>query len=140
MSLFVIGILMTSVTQSSAQTALTSVSYGNAKDTVTNTATKVLYTKVTGYKETVTIVVTLVKISGTLGGTLKPVVSSDGTNWYDATGFTSADSTFTVTDAATQGKAYQCKRGYQYYGVQWTGIGTMAGSFTATLIARKPTD
>ncbi len=129
-----------SVIQSSAQAVLISASYGNAKDTVVNTGSKVLYTKISGYKETITIIVSLTRISGTLGGTLKPVISSDGVNWYDATGFTTSDSAYTVTNVASQGKAYQCKRGYQYYGVQWTGSGTMSGSFTGVLLARKPTD
>ncbi|MES2004337.1 MAG: hypothetical protein V4450_07435 [Bacteroidota bacterium] len=123
-----------------AQVDLTSVAYGNTKDTVTNTATKVLYAKVTGFKETVTIIASLTKISGTLGGTLKLVVSHNGTTWYDASGYSASDTAFTVTDVTAQGKAFQCKKGFQYYGVQWTGTGTMSGSFTAVLLARKSTD
>ena len=84
--------------------------------------------------------VNITKISGTLGGTLIPVASNDGVNFYDITGFTTQDAAFTVTDVVSQGKAYQCKLGYQYYGVRWTGTGTMSGSFTATLIARKPNE
>lgn len=123
-----------------AQVDLTSVAYGNTKDTVTNTGTKILYAKVTGFKETITIIVDVTKISGTLAGSLKPVVSKNGTTWYDATGYTTSDTTLTVTDVAAQGKAYQCRKGYQYYGVQWTGSGTMSGSFIATLLARKQSD
>ena len=125
---------------SQAQVALVSPTYGNTIDTVTNTAAKVLYKKVVGNKATITITVNITKISGTLGGTLIPIGSNDGVNFYDITGYTSADAALTVTDVVSQGKAYQCKLGYQYYGVRWTGTGTMSGSFTATLLARGSTD
>lgn len=123
-----------------AQVSLISPTYGNAKDTVTNTASKVLWVKVTGYKETITATINITKISGTLAGTLIPIVSNDGVNFYNGTGAALSDSAITVTDVASQGKAFQFKRGYQYYGVQWTGSGTMSGSFTGKLLARKSTD
>lgn len=125
---------------SQAQVSLISPTYGNTKDTVTNTAAKVLWLKVIGYKESITATVNITKISGTLAGTLIPIVSNDGVNFYNGTGYTLSDSAITVTDVAAQGKAFQFKRGYQYYGVQWTGSGTMSGSFTGKLLARKSTD
>lgn len=126
--------------ESQAQVALISPTYGNTIDTVSNTASKILYKKVIGNKATITITVNITKISGVLAGTLIPVASNDGINFYDITGYTTADAAFTVTDVASQGKAYQCKLGYQYYGVRWTGSGTMSGSITATLLARGNTD
>lgn len=123
-----------------AQTDMITASYGNTLDTVSNTGTKVLYAKVKGYKETITAIVTLTRISGTLGGTLKPVVSSDGVTWYDATGATASDTAYTVTNSASQGKQFTFKRGFVYYGLQWTGTGTMSGSFSGQLLARKPNE
>ena len=135
--LFAIGLLMAAV-QTKAQIALVSPTYGNTIDTVTNTASKVLWKQVNGYKETVTITVKVTSISGTLGGTIVPIASNDGTNFYDIS--TVSKDTFTVANTASQGKAYYLQRGYKYYGVKWTGTGTMSGSFTGTLLARKTTE
>lgn len=130
--------LSTVAVKSKAQIALVSPTYDNTKDTVTNTASKVLWKQVNGYKETVTIAVNVTSISGTLGGTIVPIASNDGTNFYDIS--TVSKDTFTVTNTATQGKAYYLQRGYKYYGVKWTGTGTMSGSFTGTLLARKTSE
>lgn len=102
-------------------------------DTVSNTGVRVLQTQLTGNKATVTIQVDVTKISGTLGGTLIPVGSNDGVKWYAA-----GSGTFTVTDVASQGVNFSPPLGFGYYGVQWTGTGTMSGSFKATLLARTP--
>lgn len=116
------------------------ISPGNSlsKDTVTNTGVKTLVKQVTGFKETVVIVANLTKISGTLGGKLVPIASLDGTTYIDVS--LVAKDTLTVADAASQSKGYAMPRGYQYYGVQWTGTGTMSGSFTGKLLTRKTTD
>lgn len=113
------------------------ISTGNslARDTVTNTAAKNLVTILKGYKATVGIQVDVTKISGTLAGTLIPVCSNDGVNYYAA-----GAGTFTVTDVASQGVLFAPPLGYVYYGVRWTGTGTMSGSFVAKLVARKTTD
>ena len=136
--LLVIGTLMTHETK--AQYALISPTYGNPLDTVTNTGSKVLWKKITGDKTTVTVTVNITSISGTLGGTVIPIVSNDGVNFYNGTANTISDSAYTVTNTASQGKAYTMKRGFQYYGVQWTGTGTMVGSFSGTIVARKPNE
>jgi uncharacterized membrane protein YfcA len=130
--------LSTVAVKSKAQIALVSPTYGNTNDTVTNTASKVLWKQVNGYKETVTIAVNVTSISGTLGGTIVPIASNDGTNFYDIS--TATKDTFTVANTTSQGKAYYLQRGYKYYGVKWTGTGTMSGSFTGTLLARKTTE
>jgi len=100
-------------------------------DTVTNAGVRVLSKVVPGNKATITIQVNVTKISGTLGGTIIPVASNDGVKWYAA-----GSGTFTVTDVASQGVNFSPPLGFAYYGVQWTGTGTMAGSFNASLLAR----
>lgn len=119
-----------------AQTiSLISTSNGLARDTVTNTGVKRLTTVLKGYRATIGIQVDITKTSGTLGGTLIPVASNDGVTWYAA-----GSGTLTVTDVASQGILFAPPLGYAYYGVQWTGTGTMAGSFVAKLVARRTTD
>lgn len=130
--------LLTATVKTKAQIALVSPVYGNTIDTVTNAASKVIWKQVNGYKETVTVTVNVKSISGTLGGTVVPIASNDGTNFYDISQATS--DTFTVANTSTQGKAYSLRRGFKYYGVKWTGTGTMSGSFTGTLLARKTTE
>lgn len=124
--------------QTQAQTSLISPGNGSGLDTVTNTGVKTLWVKITGYRETVTATINVTKISGTLGGTMIPIASNDGVNFYDVSQ-RSAD-TVTVANVTAQGKNYSYPRGYQYYGVQWTGTGTMSGSFNGKLIARKTSD
>jgi len=132
-----IGIMAVFIPEkSAAQTiSLVSASNGLARDTVTNTGVKRLTTVLKGYKATIGIQVDITKISGTLGGTLIPVASNDGVTWYAA-----GSGSLTVTDVAAQGILFAPPLGYAYYGVQWTGTGTMAGSFVAKLVARKTTD
>lgn len=138
-SFLVLAVILSTVSlESKAQIALVSPTYGNSIDTVTNTANKVLWKQVNGYKETVTITVNVKSISGTLGGTIVPIASNDGTNFYDIS--QASSDTFTVANTSTQGKAYSLRRGFKYYGVKWTGTGTMSGSFTGTILARKTTE
>ena len=122
---------------SQAQTSLTGAN-SLSIDTVTNTATKTMTGKVSGYQGTVTIQVDVTKISGTLAGTLTPIASNDGTTFYSVASRTSRDTAVTVTDVSAQGYNFSMPGGYLYYGVKWAGSGTMSGSFKATLIARKP--
>lgn len=114
-----------------AQTSLLGAN-GLTRDTVTNTATKILANRPPVYTMAITIQVDITKISGTLGGTLTPVVSNDGTTYYSVSSTTSRDTAYTVPDASG-GYAYNMPLGWRYYGVRWTGSGTMAGSFTAKL-------
>jgi hypothetical protein len=136
--LFIAFAICIPASKTQAQVNLISPTYGLAKDTVTNTATKVLWKQVTGFKETIVVVTSLTKISGTLGGKVVPIASLDGTTFIDVS--SASKDTLTVADAASQVKGYVMPKGYQYYGVQWTGTGTMSGSFTGKLLARKPTD
>lgn len=129
-----VALIIPSVTN--AQTlSLVSTNNSLTIDTTTNAGVRVLAKVVPGNKATVTIQVDVTKISGTLGGTIIPVASNDGVKWY-----ANGTASFTVTDVASQGVNFASfPLGWAYYGVQWTGTGTMSGSFKATLLARTPT-
>ena len=114
-----------------AQTSLVGAN-GLTKDTVTNTATKMLAGRPGAYVTSVTIQVDLTKISGTLGGTLTPIVSNDGVSYYSVASRVTRDTAYNVPDASG-GYAYNLPLGWRYYGVKWAGTGTMSGSFTAKL-------
>lgn len=104
-------------------------SQSNSKvlDTVTDAGTRVLYVAVIGKPSTVRIDYTCTKISGTVGGLITPVVSNDAVKWYRAAVI--ADSNHvTPTNVASQGSALYPYSGFRFYGVQWTGTGTMAAS------------
>lgn len=121
-----------------AQTSLLSTTSGGVLDTVTNTGVRIMALNTVGYKETITAAVLITKISGTQGGTIVPVGSEDGVNWLDIS--QASKDTVTVPNQATYVKGYSFQRGWKWYGVQWTGTGTMASSISGKLVARKPTD
>lgn len=123
--------------QSQAQTSLISTNNTKALDTVTNTGVRIMAVRVGGFKETVTATVIITKISGTQGGTMVPVGSDDGVTFHDISQI--SKDTVTVANASTS-KGYSFQKGWGWYGVQWTGTGTMVGSISAKLIARKSTD
>lgn len=135
-SFLAVAAFMLPAIQSSAQVSLLSAT-GYTLDTVTNTSVKIMAKQVKGYQETVTVQVNLIKISGTMGGTMVPVASNDGVKYYDIS--QKSSDTVTVANVATAGKNYSLVRGYLYYGVQWTGTGTMSASIGGTLVARKAT-
>jgi len=122
----------------SAQTTMLSTTSGGSLDTVTNTGVRIMGVNTVGYKETITATVVITKISGTQGGTMVPVGSDDGTNWHDISQITK--DTVTVPNQASYIKGYSFQRGWKWYGVQWTGTGTMQGSISGKLVARKQTD
>jgi hypothetical protein len=114
-----------------SQTAMT-LANGYALDTVTNAATKTATTQVKDYQETVAMVVSITKISGTVGGTATPQGSLDGVNYV---GLATAS---TITDVAAQSFAYAAEKSkYRYYRWSVTGTGTMVVSFSAKILARK---
>lgn len=122
----------------SAQMSLLSQTSGGVLDTVTNTGVRIMGLNTVGYKETITATVLITKISGTQAGTMVPVGSNDGVNWADISQVTK--DTVTVPNSATYVKNYSFLKGYKWYGVQWTGTGTMASSIAGKLVARKQTD
>lgn len=132
-----LGALTVFIPENSQAQSISLISTSNslARDTVTNTAAKNLVTILKGYKATIGIQVDVTKISGTLGGTIIPVASNDGVTYYAA-----GAGTFSVTDVTSQGILFAPPQGYAYYGVRWTGTGTMSGSIVAKLVARKTTD
>lgn len=121
-----------------AQTSLLSQTSGGVLDTVTNTGVRIMGLNTVGYKETITATVVVTKISGTQGGTMIPVGSNDGVNWHTIAQL--SKDTITVPNQASFITGYTLQRGWKWYGVQWTGTGTMASSISGKLVARKPTD
>ena len=112
-----------------AQTSLISTGNSLARDTVTNTASKTWSARISGPKTAVTIQVDVTKISGTLAGSLTAVVSNDGTTYY------ASGSAYTVTDVSSQGTTFSPPLGWRYYGIKWTGTGTMSGSAVSKINA-----
>jgi hypothetical protein len=112
-----------------AQSNLTTSTYGNTRDTVTNTAVKVWSKQLPGFSiQTFTFDVT--KISGTVAGNVIPVGSLDGVNYYNI-----STDTLKLTDVAAQGKAWSITNTkFLYYGVRWTGSGTSSASGAGKIV------
>lgn len=115
--------------------ALISLSNGSSLDSVTNTGVKVQGRLVGGYKQAITLTFTTANISGTQAGTVIPVASNDGVTYYSC-GVVYGSSSITVS-STTLGGAFNPPIGYLYYGVQWTGTGTMVGTITGRVNARE---
>lgn len=133
-----VAFVLASAFTTQAQNSLISVGNSLAKDTVTNTAAKQWVKKLPGFNETITLQVVVTKISGTLGGTIIPVVSNDGVTWSTSS-VVSGSTSFTVTDVTSQNVVFYPSRGFLYYGFQWTGTGTMSGSAAGNELNRKST-
>jgi len=106
-------------------------------DTVTNTATAYLSTRIMVAKNSPsTIWVAVTKISGTVGGTITLQGSLDGTNWkaINTPETATALATFTATDATNTYHWRLNSSPFLYYRVSWTGTGTMAASFIAKIL------
>jgi hypothetical protein len=137
-SIFLAACLMATAFEGSAQTSLLSQTSGNALDTVTNTGVRIMGVNTVGYKETITATIVITSISGTQGGTMVPVATNDGVDWHDISQITK--DTVTVPNQASYIKGYSFQKGWKWYGVKWTGTGTMASSISGKLVARKTTD
>ena len=124
-SILIIACLaLTAAQAQQAPKLVTTTSYGNTLDTVTNTATKVTTaTKVGSWyaNASVQAQVIVTKISGTVGGTLGLYGSMDGTNW------TLCETATTPSDASANYFISTTKR-YFYYRISWAGTGTMSAS------------
>lgn len=108
--------------------AVTTTSYGNALDTVTNTATKVTTPfRVSTWRTGVTAQAVVTKISGTVGGTLALQGSLDGTNW------STIGSAATPTDG-TANYSFNSTVAWYYYRISYAGTGTMSASFKAFIL------
>lgn len=139
---FVLLALAFGVSMATAQTTVTfyqPLGTNLTSDTVTNTGTAYLTTRVLGNKANVTttvIQVVVTKISGTVGGTISLQGSIDGTNFKALPTKETATALATIT-AADASSTYHWRidhNPYSYYRVSWTGTGTMAASFTAKLL------
>ena len=102
---------------------------GLTVDTISNTGSlnKNLTLKV---KESgsISLVLTITKISGTVGGTATLQGSNDGTNYADL------QTAYTITDAS-QVKSYDFdKTKYLYYRFKCAGTGTMSASVKANVL------
>lgn len=115
------------------QTGNLTATNGLALDTVTNTGTKNLSIGTTGklkFDGSGSFILTITKISGTVGGTATLQGSHNGTDWA---GIATA---YTVTDA-TQTKSFDFDRSkYSYYRINVVGTGTMAASIKGTYLAK----
>lgn len=127
-----IGIVLCFSVGAHAQASLKSTTYGNTKDTVTNTASKLWYAQAKGFSN-VSVQFNITKISGTVAGNAIPVGSIDGVNFYNI-----STDTLKATDVAAQGKIWNFPNSaYIYYGVRYTGTGTMSASATGNYAARN---
>lgn len=106
---------------------------GLARDTVTNTAVKWWATpyNFSGPQAFVSIQIDITKISGTLGGTIVPTASNNGTGYGIA-----GSGSYTVLDQTSQTATLIAPAGFNYYGFRWTGTGTMSGSAVSTVTRR----
>ena len=130
--LFILStIAICTVTQ--AQTGNLTATNGLTLDTVTNTGIKNLTIGTTGklkFDGAGSFILTVTKISGTVGGTATLQGSHNGTDWA---GIATA---YTVTDA-TQTKSFDFDRSkYTYYRINVVGTGTMAASIKGTYLAK----
>lgn len=110
---------------SHAQTAMTNPN-GLTLDTVTNATAEGPVLQVLSYQSTVSIVVVVTKISGTVGGNIEWQGSNDGVNY----------ATIDTTAVADATKNYQWSaspKKFLYYKANVAGTGTMSASYKATL-------
>lgn len=124
----------------SAQVTTMKSTFDLSSDTVTNTGTVWLQaTNVKGSGDA-NVQVVCTKISGTVAGTLTLQGSLDGINFVALTDTTSVPAipTKTATDVASQTFLWRVtNHPCVAYRVSWTGSGTMAASFTASLLNKK---
>ncbi len=118
-----------------AQRNLVSTSYYNANDTVTNTGSKIWFSA-NPYKY-VSLQLNVLKISGTVAGSIVPVGSNDGVYFYPISKYTQD----TVTAANTSGTVGYVINvpnvGCPFVGLRYTGSGTMSASATGTLTGKQ---
>lgn len=116
-----------------AQTGSLTTTNGLTLDTVTNTGVKYCSIGTTGklkFDGSGSFILTVTKISGTVGGTAALQGGHNGTDWADIV------TAYTVTDA-TQTKAFEFDRSkYSYYRIRVTGAGTMSASIKGTYLAK----
>lgn len=130
--------------------------YGFTVDTVVNTASVTKFILVKGSYQNISIQAVITKISGTVAGTVTPVGSNDGVNFVDISRPSIAETTLRPaykdtlipTNVTTNTKIYNFTPSvatdgqassygtYLYYGLKYTGAGTMSATFKAYLVPR----
>jgi len=113
-----------------SQTAMTNPN-GLVLDTVTNSTAKGCVLQVKGYQTTVSLVVPIIKISGTIAGVIYYQGSNDGVKY----GNIGVDS---LTDATNTYTYDESPKRYLYYKALVSPSGTSSLSFRGTLYATKP--
>lgn len=122
-----------------AQTSSATTMTGSG-DTITNAGTDAVTLQVKGEYKTISIQCKIVKISGTVAGTVTLQGSVDGTNYetVDTLAMISDFVTYTATNVATQTKTFIIENNpYLYYRLSYTGSGTMAARLYGYLLPRK---
>jgi hypothetical protein len=134
---------------SSSVVALKSI-YSLTLDTVTNAGTKTLTMPISLPYKTISIGVTVTKVSGTLGGTVTLQGSVNGVNYVTVpTSFietpntqtpytTGGAATYTVPDYSAPTKIFTIIGSpYVYYRVSYTGTGTMVGTIKGNIFVTQ---
>jgi hypothetical protein len=109
--------------------ALTTTAFGNALDTVDNTEQHVTTPSeglIQNWKNGVTAQVNVLKISGTVGGSLALQGSMNGTDWVTI-------GTATTPSDASGNYGFNSTVRWYYYRISWTGAGTMSASMRCYL-------
>lgn len=107
---------------------------GIVVDTVSNTNTKSITARVSGYQDVIAIQPVLTKISGTTAGTVRLFGSVDGANYVR---INTTDS-LVASNVASQSKIFLVtNHAYEFYRITYVGSGTHVTTLKALLIARK---
>lgn len=110
--------------QMSTPKLLTTTAFGNALDTVDNTEAHVTTAsegKISTWRTGITAQCNVLKISGTVAGSLALQGSMDGTNFVTI-------GTATTPSDASGNYGFNSIVRYYYYRISWTGAGTMSAS------------
>jgi hypothetical protein len=124
--------------------------YSLTLDTVTNAGTKTMTMPVSLAYKTISIGVTVTKVSGTLGGTITLQGSVNGVNYVtiptayietpsgQAPYSVSGAATYTVPDYSAPTKIFTINGSpYVYYRVSYTGTGTMVGTIKGNIFVTQ---
>jgi len=127
-----IALMFAFVAISSAQ----SVAMTGSGDSLSNTATKTVTTRVTGTPTAVSVSYVLTKSTGTPAGTAYLQGSADGGLTYVTIQTTD---TLKVTNVTTNKKVWvvSSPKNYTHYRVTYTGVGTMKVYIAAYILVRK---
>jgi hypothetical protein len=141
--LFLSALTFTVNAQSQSE-AFYNATYGTsyASDTVTNTGTAVLLSPViSGGGTSVAIVVKVIEISGTTGGTflLEGCNTCDGNDWatVNLAGTATSSGSHTISDVASKAYSWWFHGSpFRRYRITHTGTGTMSARDFATIVKK----